>query len=102
MDRSYNIHETKTNLSRILNDVSHGECFIIARSGKPIARIVPIEQAKQTRRAGILAGKAVIPKDIKKSYETEVNAMFYGNDWVKAFPLPPVPAAIRKKRGASK
>jgi prevent-host-death family protein len=102
MDRSYNIHETKTNLSRMLNDVCHGETFIIAKAGKPIARLVPIEPVKQKRRLGALAGKAVVPKDIKKPFEAEINAMFYGDDWAEGFPIAKPKAEIKPKRGARK
>jgi prevent-host-death family protein len=102
MDRSYNIHETKTNLSRMLNDVCHGETFIIAKAGKPIARLVPIEPVKQKRQLGALAGKAVVPKDIKKPFEAEINAMFYGGDWAKNFPVTKAKVPAKSKRSAAK
>ncbi len=98
MERSYNIHETKTNLSRILGDVSHGESFIIAKAGKPIAKLIPIGPVKPKRRLGALVGKAVVPKDIKKPFEAEINAMFYGPDWAQTFPIVKAVVASKKPR----
>lgn len=57
-----NIHEAKTHLSRLLASVERGEEVIIARSGVPIARIVPIESAPQ-RVLGAHAGEIVIHDD---------------------------------------
>lgn len=46
----YNIHEAKTQLSRILEKVEHGEEVVISRAGKPIAKVVPLNAF--TRRGG--------------------------------------------------
>jgi prevent-host-death family protein len=51
-----NIHEAKTNLSRLLQQVAAGEEIVIARAGKPIARIVPVSKP-QPRRPGIAKGE---------------------------------------------
>jgi len=51
-----NVHEAKTHLSRLLARVEAGEEVVIARAGKPVARLVPIEQLAP-RRSGLLAGK---------------------------------------------
>lgn len=59
----YNIHDAKTNLSRIIDRVEHGEEIIISRAGTPVAKVVPLNpRAKRTRR-GSLAGRLVrMPK----------------------------------------
>jgi len=52
-----NIHEAKTHLSRLLEKVSEGEEVILAKSGKPVARIVSYEKRKRPpRRPGIVKG----------------------------------------------
>jgi prevent-host-death family protein len=51
------IHKAKTNLSRLIKKVSAGEEVIIARGDKPVARLVPITDAKGKRKPGLLKGK---------------------------------------------
>ncbi|HZS85436.1 MAG TPA: type II toxin-antitoxin system Phd/YefM family antitoxin [Stellaceae bacterium] len=51
-----NIHEAKTHLSRLLQRVAAGEEVVIARSGKPVARLVPMP-AKEPRRLGFVEGR---------------------------------------------
>jgi prevent-host-death family protein len=50
--KTLNIHEAKTHFSRLLQDVAGGEEIIIARAGKPIARILPVDEAPTRRRPG--------------------------------------------------
>lgn len=58
-----NIHEAKTHLSRIVEEVAAGREVVIAKAGKPIARIVPLEDPQPKYRFGLLAGKFEIPED---------------------------------------
>jgi prevent-host-death family protein len=58
-----NIHEAKTHLSRLLTRVLNGEQIIIARAGKPIALLVPIDRAPVSRSPGNDAGSVVIGPD---------------------------------------
>jgi len=58
-----NIHEAKTNLSKLLARVSAGEEVIIARAGKPIARLVPITERPQKRVPGSAKGRVFISPD---------------------------------------
>lgn len=55
-ERIVNIREAKTHLSRLLQEVSEGEEIILARAGKPCARLVPYQEAKQ-RELGFVSGK---------------------------------------------
>ena len=72
-----NIHEAKTHLSRLLDEVSRGEEVTIAKAGKPIARLVPVTTSRPTRTPGFLRGKirmsddfdAPLPDDIQRSFE---------------------------------
>ena len=57
-----NIHEAKTQLSKLLARVAAGEEIIIAKAGKPIARLSPI-RARQTRVPGRFAGQGYIADD---------------------------------------
>lgn len=76
-----NVHQTKTNLSKMLADVEAGESFVIARAGKPVAQLVPIAQvAKPKREWGWLEGTGTIPDDWKAFGRQEIEAMFYGDD----------------------
>jgi prevent-host-death family protein len=59
----YNIHDAKTNLSRIIDRVEHGEEIIISRAGTPVAKVVSLHpRAKRTGR-GSLAGRLVLSDD---------------------------------------
>ena len=77
MPTTVNIHDAKTNLSRLLVRVANGEEVIISRAGKPIAKIVPIAGRPKKRRPGSAKGKVVIkgsfdappPKHILKVFE---------------------------------
>jgi len=72
-----NIHEAKTHLSRLLNRVVSGEEIIIARSGKAVAKLVPVEEPKQDRVPGLDADRiwiaedfdAPLPEDVLESFE---------------------------------
>jgi prevent-host-death family protein len=54
------IRQAKTNLSRLLRRASDGEEVIIARGSKPVARLVPMAEAKGRRQPGSLKGKLVV------------------------------------------
>ena len=58
-----NIHEAKTHLSRLLEEVSQGREVIIAKSGKPMAKLTGISAAKPIRKPGFLKGKIRIAED---------------------------------------
>ena len=63
MQTQVNIHEAKTRLSQLIEQVEAGGEVIIARAGSPVARLVPIVPPRKPRRLGPLAGKATIPDD---------------------------------------
>jgi prevent-host-death family protein len=56
-----NIHEAKTHLSRIVEEVAAGKEVIIAKAGKPMARLVPLQEAAAKKTLGLLAGKIKVP-----------------------------------------
>jgi prevent-host-death family protein len=77
--RTINIHAAKTQLSRLVEDVAAGEEIIIAKSGRPVARLCPLGAPPKARRQlGTLNGKLHIPDDFDEMFEDEIIAMFEG------------------------
>jgi prevent-host-death family protein len=58
-----NIHEAKTHLSRLLQQVAEGEEVIISKAGTPIARLVPFDRPSEPRRPGVWKGRVTIASD---------------------------------------
>lgn len=61
--RQVNIHEAKTHLSRLVEEAAAGREIVIARAGKPVARLVPFRTVKKPRRLGLLKGMGRIGDD---------------------------------------
>ncbi|MGZ0019763.1 type II toxin-antitoxin system Phd/YefM family antitoxin [Nitrosomonas sp. wSCUT-2] len=71
-----NIHEAKLHLSRLIEKVAAGEEIIIAKAGKPIAKLVPLHSAPSARSLGIFQGKLKIPGDFDAALPGEVVLQF--------------------------
>ena len=82
MEKTVNIHEAKTNLSSLIAEVEAGEEVVIARAGKPVAKLVPIvgRQKRATRRniAGALKGKIRVGPDFDDPLPDDILAAFNG------------------------
>lgn len=78
MTVTVNIHEAKTHLSRLVEQAAKGREFVIAKAGKPMVRVVPIEPLPAVRTLGFLAGQGVITADVKASFAGDIEAMFGG------------------------
>jgi prevent-host-death family protein len=76
--RSINIHEAKTHLSRLVDEVSAGEEIIIAKAGKPLARLVPFHPRSKARKLGALAGRFTVPGDFDAPLPADVLSDFEG------------------------
>jgi prevent-host-death family protein len=76
--RTINIHAAKTQLSRLVDAAAAGEEIIIAKAGKPVARLGPLVGAQRRRRLGVLAGKLSVPKDFDAPLPDEVIEAFEG------------------------
>jgi prevent-host-death family protein len=76
--RQVNIHEAKTHLSRLVEDAAAGEEIIIAKAGKPVAKLVPIESELKSRQLGTLRGKIWIADDFDQPLPPDVLASFNG------------------------
>jgi prevent-host-death family protein len=74
-----NIHEAKTHLSRIVEEVAAGKEVIIAKAGKPMARLVPMKQAVTKKHLGLLKGKIKIPPNFNKPLPETVVRLFEGD-----------------------
>jgi len=61
--KQVNVHEAKTSLSRLLEEVEAGEKVVIARAGEPVAVLVPYVSATKKRRLGLFQGEATIHRD---------------------------------------
>ena len=72
-----NIYEAKSNLSKLINQVIAGEEVIVAKSGKPVARIVPFEKPTQNRKAGSAKGKLIIADDFDAPLPDDILKGFY-------------------------
>jgi prevent-host-death family protein len=73
-----NIHQAKTHLSRLVERVEAGEEFVIARAGRPAARLVPLEPTRKPIRSGGMQFPGGIPDDFNTMFEKEIETMFYG------------------------
>lgn len=76
--KTVNMHEAKTHLSRLVEDVENGEEIIIARAGKPVARLVPATRDAKPREPGILRGRVDVSDDFDAPLPEDVLTRFYG------------------------
>ena len=77
--KTVNIHEAKTHLSRLVEEAANGEAFVIAKAGKPLVKVVPLEEEpKKKRRVGFLKGQISVPDDFDTMFAKEIEEMFYG------------------------
>lgn len=76
MRQVINIHEAKTHLSRIVDEVAAGAEIIIAKAGKPMARLSPIDRRPKAKRLGSLKGKIKVPDDFNAPLDEEVLTQF--------------------------
>lgn len=76
--RTVNIHQAKTQLSRLVDEASKGESFIIAKAGKPLVKVTPLDAptAAQIRRIGFLAGQIQVPEDFDEMGREEIEQLF--------------------------
>jgi prevent-host-death family protein len=77
--KTYNIHQAKTHLSRLVQAAADGEEIVIAKAGKPMAMLVPMSAQRGPRVLGGLAG-AVWEADDCWAPDPELEALFYGGE----------------------
>ena len=76
-----NIHEAKTQLSRLVEKAAKGEPFVIAKAGKPMVKVVALDSpdADQRKRLGFLADQIKVPDDFDSMGIEEIQTMFQGD-----------------------
>lgn len=77
--QTVNIHDAKTQFSKLIEAVSQGERVIIAKAGKPVAELIAIESALPARKPGSLKGKIKIADDFDAPLSDEILDAFEGN-----------------------
>jgi prevent-host-death family protein len=76
--KQFNIHQAKTGLSKLVERAEAGEDIVIARAGRPVARLVALTKSRAPRRLGLLDGKFNIPDDLNKPLPASVLRAFDG------------------------
>ncbi len=75
-----NIHEAKTHLSRLVEQATKGEPFIIAKAGKPLVKVTALSAPPEPQRLGFLAGEIAVPDDFDRMGEAEIASLFEGGE----------------------
>ena len=78
--RTVNMHEAKTHLSRLVEEAARGEPFIIAKAGKPVAKVTALDAptGARKRRLGFLRGEIEVPDDFDRMGSEEIQRLFEG------------------------
>lgn len=71
-----NIHEAKTQLSKLVDHAVKGEAFVIAKAGKPLVKVTALDAPAAARRLGFLLGEIAVPKDFDRMGKAEIAALF--------------------------
>lgn len=71
-----NIHEAKTQLSKLVDQAAKGEAFVIAKAGKPLVKVSAIDAPVEPKRLGFLKGEIEVPDDFDHMGEREIAALF--------------------------
>ena len=87
---TFNIHAAKTHFSRLIDRVEAGEEVVVARAGKPVAKIVPFRPEPAPRKPGLMKGVFIIPDDFDDPLPEEL------------FDGPLIPPRRKKKRKRSR
>lgn len=78
--RIFNIHEAKTQLSKLVDRAAKGEPFLIAKAGKPMVKVVPLDHSDSLvpKRLGFMAGEIEVPDDFNTTGAEEIEKLFEG------------------------
>lgn len=76
--KTINIHQAKTHLSRLVDEASEGEPFIIAKAGKPMAKVTALDTpaSDKARRLGFMAGQFSVPDDFDRMGSRVIERLF--------------------------
>jgi prevent-host-death family protein len=73
-----NIHEAKTQLSRLVEKAAKGESFVIAKAGRPLVKVSALDAPKALQRLGFMQGEIAVPDDFDRMGEAEIERIFGG------------------------
>lgn len=76
--RTVNIHEAKTHLSRLVERAAKGESFVIAKAGKPLVKVTPLDAPApgKAKRLGFLTGEIKVPDDFDRMGAAQIERLF--------------------------
>ncbi|MBM2810833.1 MAG: prevent-host-death family protein [Chloroflexi bacterium] len=74
--RTVNIHEAKTQLSKLIDQAVKGEAFVIAKAGKPLVKVAALDSPSVPQRLGFMVGEIAVPDDFDTMGEAEIAALF--------------------------
>lgn len=76
--QTYNIHEAKTQLSKLVEMAAKGESFLIAKAGKPMVKVIALDtpEPSQMKRFGFMSGQTKVPDDFNTMGVAEIQELF--------------------------
>jgi prevent-host-death family protein len=76
--KTFNIHEAKTHLSKLVELAAKGESFVIAKSGKPMVKVIALDapEPSQVKRFGFMSGQIKVPEDFNTMGGNEIEKLF--------------------------
>jgi len=79
---TYNIHEAKTQLSKLVDRAAKGESFVIAKAGKPMVKVIALDapESSQMKRFGFMAGQIKVPDDFNTMGSADIGRLFEGRE----------------------
>lgn len=79
--RTVNIHEAKTQLSRLVEQAAKGDSFVIAKAGKPLVKVMPLDAPEpgEKKRLGFMAGQISVPDDFDTMGAAQIKRLFAGS-----------------------
>lgn len=80
--KTVNIHAAKTHLSKLVDEASKGEPFIIAKAGKPVVKVTALDAptGRKLRRLDFMAGQISVPDDFDRMGQKQIEKMFNGGE----------------------
>ena len=80
--KTVNIHEAKTQLSKLVEEASKGEPFVIAKAGKPMVKVTALTApvGREVTRIGFMAGQIAVPDDFDRMGGSEIERIFSGEE----------------------
>jgi len=74
-----NIHEAKTQLSKLVDRAARGESFVIAKAGRPMVKVAALDAPAAPKRLGFMVGEIAVPDDFDRMGEAEIAALLGGS-----------------------